>query len=109
MLLNRGYVGTQLCATAAGVVIGVAGKPTRIYHINVLSGATAGIVKLYNVSAVADIAASKLYLQETCTAVSTGNDFDYGQEGILFPNGAVITEVVDANVVSAVVTFEQET
>ena len=103
--LNRGFVGTQYCTTAAGVAIGVAGKPTRIYHINVLSGGTAGEIKVYNGIAVV---AANLYLQQLCTTVSTGNDFNYGQEGILFPNGAFLEEVSDANVVSSTVTFSQE-
>lgn len=105
---NQGFVGVQRCTTAAGEVVGVAGKPTRVYHMNILSGAAAGEVKLYNVSAVAGIAAGKLYVQQLCTVVSSGNDFNYGQEGFLFPDGCVYEEAVDANVTATTITFSQE-
>ena len=101
----QGQGGTQLCTTAAGQVIGVAGRPTRIYSIEIISGATAGIVNLYN--GIATVTAN-LFVKETCTAVSTGNKFEYGPYGILFPNGCWYVEAVDADVVSTTVSFTQE-
>lgn len=101
---NQGFVGTKRCTTAAGEVVGVSGKPTRIYHMNILSGAAAGEVKLHNGAAATDT----VYIQELCTAVSTGNDFDYGQEGFLFPSGCFYEEVTDANVTATTITFSQE-
>jgi hypothetical protein len=101
----QGQAGTQLCTTAAGQAVGTAGKPTRIYALDILSGGTAGEIKLYNGTAVV---VGNLYIQEKCTSVSTGNKFEYGTYGILFPNGCYYTEVTDANVVSTLIAFEQE-
>lgn len=100
----QNFVGSQLCTTAAGQAIGVAGRKTRVFAIHVISGGTAGIIKLHNGTATTDT----LVVQETCGTVSTGNDFNYGDYGILFPNGCFYEEVVDANVTSTLVSFEQE-
>ena len=100
----KGQVGTQLCTTAAGQSVGPAGQPVRVFSMNILSGGTAGIVKLHNGVATTDT----IYIQETCGAVSTGNDFNYGEYGILFPNGCYYEEVVDANVTSTLIAFEHE-
>jgi hypothetical protein len=101
----QGQAGTKLCTTAAGQAVGIAGRPTRVYALDILSGGTAGEIKLYNGIAVVT---ANLFIQEKCTAVSTGNKFEYGQYGILFPNGCYYTEVVDANVTSTLIAFEQE-
>jgi hypothetical protein len=85
-------------------VIGVSGKPVRIYGLHVLSGAAAGAVKLYN----GTTNGGTLYVHEVCGTVSTGNEFDYGDNGILFPSGCYYEEVVDANVTSTLVSHEQE-
>ena len=103
-VLNQGFVGVQRCTTAAGEAVGTSGKPTRVYHIAILSGAAAGEVKLYNGISTS----GTIYVQEKCTVVSTTNDFDYGQEGFLFPSGCYYEEVNDANVTSTLVTFSQE-
>lgn len=97
-----GYVGSQLM-TADGVV-GVSGKPIRIYAIHVLSGATAGIVKLKAGTATG----GTIRIQETCPVVSTGNLFNYGEDGVLFPTGCYYEEVIDANVTSTLVSYSQE-
>ena len=85
-------------------VVGTSGKPIRITAIHILSGGTAGEVKLYN--GISN--GGTLYVQELCTVVSTGNRFSYGEEGILFPNGCYYEEVTDSNVTSTLITFEKE-
>lgn len=102
MIENQGFIGTKLM-TADGAV-GVEGKPTRVYHIAILSGAAAGVVQLLNGTS----ASSTVYARETCTVVSTSNHFDYGPEGILFPSGLMYAEVVDANVDSTLIAYSQE-
>lgn len=99
------FVGTQLCTTAAGQAVGVSGKATRVFFVHILSGATAGEIKLYNdTSAVT----ANLFLQEKCSVVSTGNTISYGKEGMLFPNGCWYAEVVDGNVTSTLIGFAQD-
>ena len=102
--MRQNFVGSQLCTTAAGQAVGILGKPVRVFIVHILSGGTAGIIKLYNGSTTSNT----LVVQQTCTAVSTGNTFDYGEYGILFPLGCFYEEVSDANVVSTLITFEQE-
>lgn len=89
---------------AADGVVGVSGKPIRIYNINVLSGGTAGQVKFYN----GTDNTGDLYIHQVCGTVSTGNGFDYGDKGFLFPDGCYYEEVVDANVTSTMVSFQVE-
>jgi hypothetical protein len=89
---------------AADGVVGISGKPVRVFGLHVLSGGTAGIVKLYN----GTTASGTLYVQQTCGTVSTGNLFEYGNEGFLFPNGCFYEEVVDANVTSTLISFRNE-
>ena len=96
-------VAGSVLKTADGVV-GLSGKPVRVFRIHVLSGGTAGVVNLYNGTSNSD----DLYIQETCGTVSTGNLFDYGEEGFLFPNGCYYEEAVDANVTSTLITFRNE-
>lgn len=104
MALNQGFVGVQKCTTAAGQAVGTSGKPTRVYHVSILSGAAAGEIKLYNGTSTS----GTLYVEQLCTVVSSSNEFDYGQEGFLFPAGCYYEEVVDANVTSTTITFSQE-
>lgn len=96
-------VGSVLMATD-GAVVGTSGKPIRVFSIAVLSGGTAGEVKLYNGTSTS----GDLYIHEICPVVSTSNQFNYGSAGILFPAGCFYDEVVDANVTSTLVTFELE-
>lgn len=102
--MRQNFVGSQLCTTAAGQAVGVSGRKTRVFFAHIISGATAGIIKLYNGTSTG----GTIILQQTCGTVSTGNDFDYGEYGVLFPNGCFYEEVVDANVTSTLITFEQE-
>ncbi len=95
-----GHPGTQL-VTADGIV-GRSGKPVRVYHIHVISGAGGGgIVSLRNGSVVGATA----WATVTGTA-STGVTFDFGETGILLPAGCFVD--IDANVTSVAVTFSTE-
>jgi len=85
-------------------VVGITGAPVRVFGVHILSGATAGIIKLYS----GIDATGTIYIQETCPTVSTGNTFNYGEDGVLFPTGCYYEEVVDANVTSTLISFENE-
>lgn len=70
--------------------IGTAGKPIRLFAVNMLSGATAGQLVLRNGSAdTADI-----WVREV-GVVNTGKTVEFGPHGILFPNGCFYDD--DAN------------
>ena len=87
--------------TASGEIGPAAGKPVRIFNIVTLSGATAGV------STVKDGGASgTTFLTLTCPVVSTSAIFDFGEHGILFPNGAYWTK--DVNTASLTVSFSTE-
>lgn len=74
-----------------------AGKPVRVFNINLISSGTTGgsTIALLNGGATGTI-----YIKETGT-VSTGKTFDYGINGHLFPSGCYVD--VDANIVSALI------
>ena len=86
--------------TASGE-IATAGKPVRIFSINALSGATAGVstVKIGG-------SGGTTWLTLTCPTVSTSNHFEFGEAGIRFPTGAYWTK--DANTTSIVATYREE-
>ena len=102
--MNQGFVGAVLATTAAGQAIGPSGAKVRVFFAHMISGATAGIIKLYNGTSTS----GTIYIQETAPTVSTGNDFNYGEYGVLFPNGCFYEEVVDANVTSTLISYEVE-
>ena len=92
MLYSSGSV--QKTADAS---IGTAGKPIRLFAVNMLSGGTAGILVLRNGTAAGDA----VWVQET-GVINTGKTVTYGVHGILFPNGCWYDD--DSNFTS--VTFE---
>lgn len=98
MDVHLGAPGTQL-VTADGIV-GRSGKPVRIYHINILSGAAGGVVNLRNGALVT----SPIWVQEVGTATQ-GVSFAFN-EGLLLPGGCFVD--IDANVTSVAVTFSIE-
>ena len=99
--MYQNFVGSQLILNAAGdSAVGVAGRPTRLFAIHIISG-TAAIVNLRNGAAVGDT----VYLKETGTA-NTGKTITYGEFGMLFPNGLFLD--LDANTVSVLFAFAQE-
>lgn len=90
--------GNQL-VTANGV-IGTSGNPIRVFHIHILSGASAGVVQLRNGTSDTD----PIYIQETGIS-STGADFPYNA-GILFQNGCFLDE--DTAPTSTLVVYTEE-
>lgn len=98
-MLNR--PGTQQFADNNPLAVGKAGQPVRIYSVDVISGASATTVKLYNGTSVV---AGNQYSQVDGTASkNTRNDFI---EGKRFPNGCYLS--TDANTAFVSVSFEQE-
>ena len=93
--------GSQVIASGTDAVVGTSGKPTRIFAVNFLSGATAGVLVLRNGTSTA----GTVFVTET-GVISTGKTVQYGQTGILFPAGCFLD--VDANVTAGVISFAQE-
>ena len=85
---------------SADGVVGVSGKPVRVYSVELLSGATAGILVLRNGST----AAGTIYVNQTCATVSETNTFNWCG-GITFPDGCFFDK--DTNTTSVVVNYEQ--
>lgn len=102
--MRQNFVGSVLATTAAGQTIGTLGNKIRVFAIHLISGGTAGIITLKN----GPDPNGTIFIQETAAVVSTGNTITYGDYGVLFPNGCFYEEVVDANVTSTLVSFEQE-
>lgn len=93
--------GSQAIVSGTDAVIGVSGKPTRVFSVNFLSDGTAGVLVLRNGTTASDT----VYVTET-GVISTGKTVSYGQTGILFPAGCFLD--IDVHVVSGVVSFERE-
>lgn len=93
--------GSQVVASGTDVAVGVSGKATRVFSINFVSGATAGVVLLRNGTSASGTA----YIRED-GVISSGKTASYGQTGILFPGGCFCD--VDANVTAAVISYAQE-
>lgn len=85
--------------TADGVV-GVSGKPTRVYSLTWLSDTTAGYVALRNGTGTD----GTIYFYDDGVASKT--EIANWTQGLLFPSGCYCD--VDANVTSAVVEFVVE-
>lgn len=95
-----GHPGTQLVTSDA--VVGVSGKPTRVFSIDVVGG-SGGVASpvLRNGSTTG----GTIYVQADTSAASKGLHIDWPQ-GILFPAGCFCD--VDANTTSVAVTFVTE-
>lgn len=91
--------GDQLVLTTS-VVLGVSGKPIRVFNMSLLSGGTASVIQLKSGTS----GSGTIFIQETGT-ISTGKTFDYGTHGHYFPTGCFVT--VDANIVSAEISYSQ--
>ena len=102
--MYQNFVGATLATTAAGQSIGTAGRKIRVFITHLKSGGTAGIITLKN----GIDTNGTIIIQQTAAVVSTGNTVDYGDYGVLFPNGCFYEEVIDADVVSTLITFEEE-
>ena len=81
-----------------GAASGVPVPECRLYHVHIISNASAGEVKLYNGTSTS----GELRYQLLGTA-STGKDFDFGTNGALFEDGCFCEFVTDANILA--VTF----
>jgi hypothetical protein len=91
--------GDQLI-TADGV-IGVSGKPIRLFNMHIISGAGGGAIVSVRAGTVVG---GTIQITETATA-STGKTFDYGMHGHYFPTGAFVD--VDTNTTSVLVSYSQ--
>lgn len=103
MYIGGSIPGTVLM-TADGSVPKSGTNEVRIFTMHVISGATAGQVKLYD----GNNANGTLKIHVTCPVVSSGNTFDFGAAGIVFTNGCWYQEVVGNNVVSTAITCYAE-
>lgn len=79
--------------------VGSLTQPVRVYAMHVITGSTKATVKLYNGS----VGSGTVMISETCEVASTGNTWQYWDDGILFPNGCSI--LTDVNTVSAIITY----
>jgi len=81
--------------------IGHAGKPVRLFAVNMLSGGTAGQLVLRNGSADTD----DIWVREV-GVIDTGKTVEYGPHGILFPNGCFYDD--DSNFTSVTFQYAEE-
>lgn len=93
--------GSQAIVSGTDAVVGTSGKPTRVFAVNFLSGATAGVLILRNGTSTA----GTVYVTEN-GVISSGKTVAYGAAGLYFPGGCFLD--VDANVTGGVVSFSQE-
>src|SRR3990167_3282766 len=102
---QTGLVGDIVKRDSGQVPFGVssgAAPEVRIYAVHIISGATAGQVKLYNGTSTS----GELRYHLTCPVVSSGNTFALGSEGgALFEDGCFCEFVDDANITSATFTY----
>ncbi len=84
----------------ADAVVGVSGRPCRVYSMDVLSGGTAAVVILRNGTA----ATATAFAQHDGT-ISKGTHTDW-PKGLFFPAGCFCD--IDANTTYATVGFENE-
>jgi hypothetical protein len=95
-----GNSGSQLIS--ADGVVGVSGKPIRIFNIHIISGAGgAAVVNLRSGAAVG----GTIRIKET-GIIDTGKTFSYGKRGFLFEAGCYCD--VDTNTTSVLVQYVQE-
>lgn len=95
-----GASSTQL--VTADIALGTSGKPTRVFQITSLCDGTPRAVILRDGTS----ASATIIWQKTGTANVSVTD-QFGEEGLLFPNGCFVDVVAGAGISSAV-TFRQE-
>jgi len=81
-------------------VVGVSGKPTRLYAVSLISGGTASVLSLYDGTS----AGGNEQVKITGT-ISTGTVINFAG-GLRFPNGLFAD--ADANISSATFIIDQE-
>ena len=93
--------GSQAIVSGTDAAIGKSGKPTRVFAVNFLSGAAAGVLELRNGTSASDT----LFVTEN-GVITSGKTVQYGTTGILFPAGCFLN--IDANVTGGVISYSQE-
>jgi len=88
-------------AIIADGVVGPSGRPGRVFSITVLSGATGGVIKVYDGTGTD----GTLLFQETGTANKSAILGNW-EAGLFFPNGVYVD--IDANVTSATFSYVAE-
>jgi len=96
------YSNSGTVTYTADSVIGVSGKPVRIYSIYWVKGAGTEALVIRHGTAATDT----VLISHASTA-STGNFLDLGSEGILFPSGAFFD--IATALTTATITFRSET
>lgn len=97
--MSQGVTGSQRL-TADGVV-GVSGRPIRVWCVEMTNGAAAGQLVLRNGTADTDT----VYVIKAGTAATISDTYNWAR-GILFPAGCFFDK--DANTASVVVMYEDE-
>lgn len=97
--MPRGISGSE--QHTADSVVGVSGRPIRLWAVNMLSGGTAGQLVLRNGTADTN----DIWVREVGT-VSTGKTVTYGQMGILFSDGLFYDD--DSNFTTVTFEFSDE-
>lgn len=97
--MPKGMSGSE--SHTADSVVGVSGRPIRLWAVNMLSGGTAGQLVLRNGTSDS----SAIWVREVGT-VSTGKTVHYGAMGILFPLGLFYDD--DSNFTGVTFEFSDE-
>lgn len=93
--------GSQVIVSGTDAVVGVSGKPTRVFAVNLLSDGTAGVLILKN----GTTSSGTTFVTEN-GVISSGKTVTYGTQGIFFPAGCFLD--VTANVVGGVISYTQD-
>lgn len=91
-------VGSQRLTTDG--VIGVSGKPVRIYNVEMLNDASVGELVIRD----GTTDSGTIYIKKNGVVIADTDTFNW-EGGFFFPNGAFFDK--DANTVAVVVNFEQ--
>lgn len=90
--------GTQFLTTADAVV-GISGRPTRVYFITVLSDGTATVVKMYNGTSTGG-----QFFHQIDGTISKSVTVYFGAQGLLFPAGCFLD--VDTHTAGGAIAYE---
>jgi len=87
--------------TTADVQMVATGRQVRVFNMHIISAGTVAVVDLKTGGS-----GGTIRIQQTGAAVSTGTNFNYGTEGVVFPSGLYVN--VDANTTSVSITYAVE-
>ena len=96
-------LGTYILTTSAGVSVGIAGNPKRVYFVTNISDGTATVTKLYN-GTTADTA--NFVLQVDGVISKGASNFIHSDMGIRFDKGLYVAG--DAHTVGGCIVYEEE-